>query len=31
MLQEGSVDGRTLPIEGTIARRLITDWYEWRH
>jgi NAD+ diphosphatase len=31
MLQEGSFEGRTLPIEGTIARRLITDWYEWRH
>lgn len=31
MLSEGSFDGRTLPIEGTIARRLITDWFEWRH
>jgi NAD+ diphosphatase len=31
MLSDGSCDGRTLPIEGTIARRLITDWYEWRH
>lgn len=31
MLQEGPFEGRTLPIEGTIARRLITDWYEWRH
>jgi NAD+ diphosphatase len=31
MLSEGSYDGRTLPIQGTIARRLIEDWYEWRH
>ncbi|MFN3718198.1 MAG: NAD(+) diphosphatase [Rhizobium rhizophilum] len=31
MLAEGSFDGRTLPIEGTIARRLITDWFEWQH
>ena len=31
MLSEGSYDGRTLPIKGTIARRLIEDWYEWRH
>lgn len=31
MLSEGSADGRTLPIKGTIARRLIEDWYEWRH
>jgi NAD+ diphosphatase len=31
MLSEGSADGRTLPIQGTIARRLIEDWYEWRH
>jgi len=31
MLSEGSFDGRTLPIKGTIARRLIEDWYEWRH
>jgi NAD+ diphosphatase len=31
MLSEGSFDGRTLPIEGTIARRLIADWFEWRH
>lgn len=31
MLSEGSYDGRTLPIQGTIARRLIEDWFEWRH
>lgn len=31
MLKEGSCEGRTLPIEGTIARRLIEDWFEWRH
>ncbi|MBC2771250.1 NAD(+) diphosphatase [Rhizobium sp. AQ_MP] len=31
MLSEGSADGRTLPIKGTIARRLIEDWFEWRH
>ena len=31
MLQEGSFEGRTLPIEGTIARRLIQVWFEWRH
>ncbi len=31
MLSEGSYDGRSLPIQGTIARRLIEDWYEWRH
>ncbi|THV24112.1 NAD(+) diphosphatase [Peteryoungia ipomoeae] len=31
MLTTGPVDGRTLPIEGTIARRLIEDWFDWQH
>ncbi|MGL3608751.1 NAD(+) diphosphatase [Rhizobium sp. G187] len=31
MLTEGVADGRTLPIAGTIAQRLVEDWYEWRH
>lgn len=31
MLSDGSFDGRSPPIQGTIARRLIEDWFEWRH
>ncbi len=31
MLSEGSFEGSHTTDKGTIARRLIEDWYEWRH
>lgn len=29
MLEQRSTDGRTAPIDGTIANRLMADWLEW--
>ncbi|MBC7311533.1 MAG: NAD(+) diphosphatase [Rhizobium sp.] len=31
LIEQGPVNGRSLPIEGTIARRLIVDWLDWKH
>ena len=30
LIERGPVNGLSLPIEGTIARRLIVDWLEWK-
>ncbi|MGX5667632.1 NAD(+) diphosphatase [Rhizobium daejeonense] len=31
IVENGSFNGVSLPVEGTIARRLIVDWLEWKH